>query len=337
MLITTCCRCSHLRQFIRRIKYVANQTRHLTTTTQVCNMNIFDQQTKIHQKNMAAQLPDHQVYDYLRDEVAERVADRLADITRFFPKALDIGAGKGYLAKQFHKDEVGHLFLLENSEKMLEHCTDVEVETTKIISNEEAILPFENDYFDLAVSSLSMHWINDLPGILSEVTRCLKDDGVFIGAIFGTDTLYELRCSLQLAELEREGGFGPHISPFTEMRDIGTLLQRAGMNLTTIDFDEITIDYPSIFELMEDLKGMGENNATWQRKSVLHRDTLFAASAIYQAMYGNEDGSIPATYQILYMIGWKPSETQSKPLERGSATMNFKDLTNVVELEKNDK
>lgn len=91
---------------------------------------------------MAAQLPDHQVYDYLRDEVAERVADRLADITRFFPKALDIGAGKGYLAKQFHKDEVGHLYLLENSEKMLEHCIDVEVETTKIISNEEAILPF---------------------------------------------------------------------------------------------------------------------------------------------------------------------------------------------------
>jgi len=159
-----------------------------------------------------------------------------------------------------------------------------------------------------------------------QINHCLKEDAAFIGTIFGTDTLYELRCSLQLAEIEREGGFGQHVSPFTEMRDIGGLLQRAGLNLTTIDFDEIVIDYPSMFELMEDLKGMGENNCTWKRKHVLNRDTMLAASAIYKEMYGNEDGSIPATFQVLYMIGWKKSKKQPKPLKRGTATTSFRDL-----------
>lgn len=296
------------------------------TTSQ---MNIFDRKTKLQQKRIAANYPDHSLYDYLRDEVAERVIDRMADISRFFPTVLDLGAGKGYLAKHIAQDEVGKLYQLESCKDMLELQKANDVETHDIVGNEE-ILPFEENYFDLVLSSLSLHWINDLPGVLSQVKNCLKTDGVFLGAIFGSDTLFELRCSLQLAEIEREGGFGQHISPFTEMRDVGSLLQRAGLNLTTIDYDEITIDYPSMFELMHDLKGMGENNAAWRRKPVLHRDTMMAAASIYKEMYGNDDGSIPATFQVLYMIGWKPSDSQAKPLERGSGAVNLKDLDKVI-------
>jgi len=293
-------------------------------------MNIFDRSTKTHQKNLAAEHPDHEVYDYLRKEVAERLADRLCDILRFFPTALDVGAGKGYLSQHITKEEVGKLYQLESSEKMLSRCPPVEVETENIVGDEE-FLPFEEKQFDLVVSSLSMHWVNDLPGVLFQINRCLKDDGAFVAAMFGSDrTLYELRCSLQLAEIEREGGFGQHVSPFTDLRDVGSLLQRAGMNLTTLDSDDIIIDYPSMFELMEDLKGMGENNCTWHRKSVLNRETMLAASAIYKEMYGNEDGTIPATFRVLYMIGWKKSKDQSKPLDRGSATANFQDLEHFV-------
>ncbi|XP_077172399.1 arginine-hydroxylase NDUFAF5, mitochondrial isoform X3 [Paroedura picta] len=144
--------------------------------------------------------------------------------------------------------------------------------------------------------------------------------------MFGGDTLYELRCSLQLAELEREGGFSPHVSPFTAVNDLGHLLGRAGFNTLTVDTDEIQVNYPGMFELMDDLQGMGESNCCWSRKSVLHRATMLAAAAVYREMYGNDDGTVPATFQIFYMIGWKFHESQARPAQRGSATMSFGDL-----------
>ncbi|KAM9240967.1 arginine-hydroxylase NDUFAF5, mitochondrial isoform 3-T3 [Leptosomus discolor] len=160
--------------------------------------------------------------------------------------------------------------------------------------------------------------------------------------MFGGDTLYELRCSLQLAELEREGGFSPHVSPFTAVSDLGHLLSRAGFNTLTVvimnkrtiqnhqlDTDEIQVNYPGLFEVMEDLQGMGESNCSWNRKPLLHRETMLAAAAIYQEMYGNSDGSVPATFQIYYMIGWKFHESQARPAQRGSATVSFGDLAKI--------
>uniref|UniRef100_A0A8D0EKC7 NADH:ubiquinone oxidoreductase complex assembly factor 5 n=1 Tax=Strix occidentalis caurina TaxID=311401 RepID=A0A8D0EKC7_STROC len=175
----------------------------------------------------------------------------------------------------------------------------------------------------------SLHWVNDLPRAFKEIHQVLKPDGVFIGAMFGGDTLYELRCSLQLAELEREGGFSPHVSPFTAVSDLGHLLSRAGFNTLTVDTDEIQVNYPGLFEVMEDLQGMGESNCSWNRKPLLHRDTMLAAAAIYQEMYGNSDGSVPATFQIYYMIGWKFHESQARPAQRGSATVSFGDLAKI--------
>jgi len=176
------------------------------------------------------------------------------------------------------------------------------------------------------VSCLSLHWVNDLPGVLVQIKEALKPDGVFIGAVLGGDTLFELRTSLQLAELEREGGISPHVSPMADSRDMSNLMSRAGFTLLTVDVDEVSIGYPTMWELLDDLRDMGENNAIIGRRHLLHRDTLAAASAIYKELHGQEDGTVPATFQVIYLIGWKPAPQQPKPLERGSGETNLKDI-----------
>lgn len=212
-----------------------------------------------------------------------------------------------------------------------------EVETIKLHADEEAPLPFEPNTLDLVLSNLSLHWVNNLPGVFRNIFTALKPDGCFIGAMFGGETLFELRCSLQLAETEREGGFAPHISPFTSIRDLGNLLNRAGFNLLTIDIDEMVVTYPTMFELMWDLKGMGENNSAWSRKLHLNRDSMLAAASIYRENYGGKDGNVPATFQILYMIGWKPHPSQAKPAARGTGQVSLKDIHKLDSLKKKPK
>ncbi|KAL7991310.1 hypothetical protein Chor_015566 [Crotalus horridus] len=170
---------------------------------------------------------------------------------------------KNWAAGQLHaerceylreEDIVGRLFQSDVAEIALKNTLDSEIPRVDIIADEE-FLPFKENTFNLVVSSLSLHWVNDLPKALHEVHRVLKPDGVFIGSMFGGDTLFELRCSLQLAELEREGGFSPHVSPFTAVSDLGHLLGRAGFNTLTVDSDEIQVNYPGMFEIMADLQG----------------------------------------------------------------------------------
>lgn len=192
------------------------------------------------------------------------------------------------------------------------------------------------------ISNLALHWFNDLPGIFKSFNNCLKPDGVFLASIFGGETLYELRSSLHLAEQERKGGLAPHISPFTKIRDIGSLLNRAGFTMLTIDTDEMVIGYPSMFELLQDVKGMGESNAAFNRPLTLSRDVLMAASAIYDEMYPKKNPEtgktgVHATYQVIYFIGWKKHESQPKPMERGSANASFKDLGKIISGEKKQK
>lgn len=150
-----------------------------------------------------------------------------------------------------------------------------------------------------------------------------------MGVVYGGDTLFELRSSLQLAELERKGGLSPHISPFVQVQDIGSLLNRAGFTMLTIDTDELFIGYPTMFELMFDLKGMAENNAAINRPLHIGRDVLTAAAAIYNEMYKSGNG-VGATFQFIHFVGWKPGPNQPKPLARGSANASFKDLGNIV-------
>ncbi|XP_002197508.5 arginine-hydroxylase NDUFAF5, mitochondrial isoform X1 [Taeniopygia guttata] len=299
-------------------------------------LNPFDRRLKRKQKNWAALQAEPAKCDYLREEVGGRIADRVFDITRTFPLALDVGSGRGYIAQHLTKETVEKLVQVDIAENALKNAVESEIPTVRVVADEE-FLPFKEDTFDLVVSSLSLHWVNDLPKAFKEIHQVLKPNGVFIGAMFGGDTLYELRCSLQLAELEREGGFSPHVSPFTAVADLGHLLSRAGFNTLTVDTDEIQVNYPGLFEVMEDLQGMGESNCSWNRKPLLHRETMLAAAAIYQEMYGNSNGSVPATFQIYYMIGWKYHESQAKPAQRGSATVSFGDLAKIEGLLKTGK
>nr|CAG4642644.1 EOG090X09JT [Evadne anonyx] len=298
-------------------------------------MNIFDRKAKKLHKDKAAQMKDFETYNYLKDEVGYRLSDRVFDVNKHFKVAVDLGCGFGHVSKHLSKDAVEELIMCDQSEMVLQKAAVPEDVTNcrKMVVDEEH-LPFADESVDLVLSSLSLHWVNQLPSTFVQIMKCLKKDGVFIGALFGGETLFELRGALQLAEIEREGGFAAHISPFTEVRDIGSLLNRAGFKMLTIDTDEICVNYPSMFELMTDLKGMAENNATWIRKLHLHRDTMFAASAIYKELYGNADGTIPATFQVIYMIGWKPDPSQPKPLERGSGNVSMKDIYRIDDIVK---
>jgi len=198
--------------------------------------------------------------------------------------------------------------------------------TRHVLADEESI-PFGPESFDLVLSSLSMHWINDLPGVLAQINSVLKPDCAFIGAMLGGDTLFELRTSLQLAEQERKGGISPHVSPLADVRDVGGLLQRAGFKMLTVDVEDIVVDYPDTFALMQDLQAMGEANAILGREmGAISRDVLLANEAIYRELHGNEDGTIPATFRIIHMIGWRESPQQPKPLPRGSGEINLKDI-----------
>lgn len=300
-------------------------------------MNVFDRNAKRYQRERAAQKENVADFDYLKEEMGYRLADRILDLTRTMEVAVDIGCGRGFVTRHISGQSVKKLYALEMSPTQLEQCQipphEENVACEKVLFDEDnQRLPFEDNSVDLVTSSLSLHWVNNLPGLFKEVHRILKNDGVFIGSMFGGDTLFELRCSLQLAELEREGGFGSHISPFVEVQDLGNLLNRSGFTMLTVDSDEVTISVPTIIQLMRDLKGMAENNAAWSRKTRINKDTMLAANAIYKQLYANEDGNLPATFQMYYWIGWKPDPSQPKSLKPQTSDVSLKDLYRLDEV-----
>ena len=315
-------------------------------------VEVFDARTKWLQRERAASNVEHsRQVDYVRDEVAFRLCDRLLDISRTFPKALDFGANACNVARILTRpnpdpeaskpsDEpiskrIGSIVCTDNSPMMLYRDQDEgfnnEIDIQREVLKNPEYLPYEAETFDLVLSSLSLHWINDLPSVLAQINNCLKPDAPFIAAMSGGDSLFELRGSLQLAEQERLGGIGTHISPLADVRDVGNLLSRAGFKLLTVDVDDIIVDYPNTTALMTDLQAMGEANAALRRDPTgIRKDVLLATESIYREFYGEEqsDGSItiPATFRTIYMIGWKEGATTPKPLERGSGEINLKDF-----------
>lgn len=316
-------------------------------------LEIFNQNIKILQKERAATNVEHsRESDYLKNEVARRLVDRLLDIDRKFPNVLDLGANSCNIARALTEpplpvpeipeetvakkvplsERIHHLTCADTSPTMLHRDDDLpapSVPITQTILPSLETLPFESNSFDAVLSSLSLHWINDLPSVLASVNNILKPDAPLIAAMFGGDTLYELRSSLQLADLERRGGVSPHISPLADVRDIGGLLNRAGFKLLTVDVDDIIVEYPDTFTLMADIQAMGEGNAIL--KSVggpVSRDVLMANEAIYRELHCPDDAKdrIPATFRVIYMIGWKEAPNQQKPLERGSGQINMQDV-----------
>lgn len=256
------------------------------------------------------------------------------DIKRKYRQVVDLGSGPGVLVRDLEEYEgLENIIMTDASEPMLWRDPSIidnpSIKLQRILMDEESLNLTPNAH-ECIMSCLSLHWVNDLPGTLVQIKNALKPDGVFIGAMFGGDTLFELRTALQLAEQERQGGISARVSPMTDCRSMSSLINRAGFSIPTVDIDEVTVHYPSMFELIDDLRWMGESNAIMNRRPFLRRDTLLAAASIYEALYAKTDKekgtSIPATFQVIYFIGWKPDASQPKPLERGSAERSLKEL-----------
>ncbi|KAI4227437.1 MAG: hypothetical protein L6R36_002396 [Xanthoria steineri] len=316
-------------------------------------LQVFDSRIKqIHKERAAANADSSRRVDYLRDEIASRLCERLLDINRHFPSVLDLGANACNIARILTTtppptptDPPLHTRLtsltsadwsptLLNRDAHLPFNAALPSHTRTVLTDPDtAPLPFAPHSFSAVLSSLSLHWINDLPSLLAQIATILKPDSPFLAAIFGGDSLFELRTSLQLADLDRRGGVATHVSPLADVRDVGGLLQKAGFKLLTVDVDDVVVEYPHSFALMQDLQAMGESNAALVRETNaglrgLGRDVLLANEAIYRELHGGggERGGIPATWRVIYMIGWTPGEGQPVPLARGSGDLNIKDI-----------
>ncbi|OAL63391.1 methyltransferase [Trichophyton rubrum] len=324
-------------------------------------LEVFNRRTKLLQKDRAAKNVDtSRQVDYLKDEVAMRLSDRLlvgylrhrhtiALLILYHSLLMDleccniaraltstpISNGEGGASTRTDEtvaDRISKITCIEESRSLLYRDKSLpfnsQISITREVIPSIENLPYEPNTFDAVLSSLSMHWINDLPSLLAQVNSILKPDSPFMAVMFGGDTLFELRTSLQLADLERRGGVSPHVSPLADVRDIGGLLTKAGFKLLTVDVEDIVVEYPDTFALMSDLQAMGESNAILRREAgPISRDVLLANEAIYRSLHTEEgERNIPATFRLIYMIGWKEGEGQSKPLERGSGQFNLKDI-----------
>jgi SAM-dependent methyltransferase len=271
---------------------------------------------------------------FLKQRAAEDAAERLSAVLRDFPLALDLGARDGAFARALAESDaaarVGTVIEADLSEKML-RSNPVAKPGLRLVADEER-LPFAPGSLDLVVSLLSLHWTNDLVGALVQIRRALKPDGLFIGALFGRDTLNELRQSLIAAEAELSDGAGLRVSPFADGLDAAALLQRAGFTLPVADVERVTVRYDHPLKLMADLRAMGEANALVERaRQPLSRPVLARAFEIYAERFALADGRIPATFEIIALTGWAPHPSQPQPLKPGSAKMRLADALGVVE------
>jgi len=261
--------------------------------------------------------------DFLLTRVADDFIERLSVTRRAFPLAAVIGGYHGVVgARLMGISGIETIVACEAARELV-----VQAPGLRVQSDEEA-LPFRNESLDLVVSALSLQFANDLPGTLIQVRRALKPDGLFLGALLGGETLTELRQSLLLAEEELEGGASPRVAPFADVRDLGSLLQRAQFALPVTDAETVRVTYAHPLALMRELRAMGATNTLHaRRRTPLRRATLARACEIYQERFGLPNGRVPATFEIMTMTGWAPHESQQKPLAPGSAKVS---LTQVL-------
>jgi SAM-dependent methyltransferase len=208
---------------------------------------------------------------------------------------------------------------------------------TFVAADEEA-LPFGDATLDLVVSALALQFVNDLPGVLVQIRRALRPDGLFLAALLGGETLTELRQSFAAAESDIEGGVSPRVAPFADLRDLGALLQRAGFALPVTDVDRVTVRYDSVFGLMHDLRRMGATNALLaRRRTPLKRATLQRMAEIYAQRFADNDGRVRATFETVWLSGWAPHPDQQQPLKPGSAKARLADALGTREISTGEK
>jgi NADH dehydrogenase [ubiquinone] 1 alpha subcomplex assembly factor 5 len=292
---------------------------------------VFDRRAVRQHRERAARLG---TAEFLFEEAAERLAERLGDIKRGFARALVLGARRGAMAHSL-RSSAGFEIVIEADDAP--GFLRRPAATPRVAAEAEA-LPFAAEAFDLVVSPLALHWTNDLPGALLQLRRCLKPDGLLLASMLGGETLHELRGAFLEAELAEEGGVSPRVSPTADGRDLAGLLQRAGFALPVVDTDRIPVTYPNALALMAELRAMGETNALRERRRrFTRRTTLLRAAEAYRALAGTPDGRVAARFEIVTMTAWAPHQSQPKPLRPGSAAARLADALGTVERPAGDK
>jgi SAM-dependent methyltransferase len=238
---------------------------------------------------------------FLLDRVVEDMQERLQAVLREFSQVADIWTPAALLA--------------DSSRDRFKSVTRISLDD----SGDEA-LPLQPESLDLVVSALAFQFVNDLPGVLAQIRHALKPDGLLLAAMIGGDTLSELRQCFAAAEAECEGGVSPRVAPFVDLRDAGQLLQRAGFALPVTDVERIVVRYDNAFALMHDLRRMGATNILVERRRMpTRRATLLRMAQIYGERFADADHRIRATFEVIWLSGWAPHESQQQPLQPGSA------------------
>lgn len=264
--------------------------------------------------------------DFLLQRAAGDLEERLGAVLREFAVAADLGTPLPVVAP----------VLSAKAGKLL-RMAEAEGGGAAVIGDLER-LPFAAESLDLAVSLLALQGVNDLPGALVQIKRALRPDGLFMGCLLGGRSLQELRQALLEAESETTGGVSPRVAPFADLRDLGSLLQRAGFALPVVDSEVVTVRYGDVFGLLRDLRAMGWANALLaRRKAPLRRETLLRAAALYVERFADPDGRLPATFEFVWVSGWAPHESQQKPLRPGSAKARLADALGVPEIKAGEK
>ena len=275
-------------------------------------MIVFDRPAVRRHRDRAAATVDG-VVDVLA-EAADRLLDRLDDVSRRFTAALDVG-GRGIIAPRLRQRGIATVST-DLSPAMAARAGGLAV------AADDEFLPFAPASFDLVVASLSLHWVNDLPGALIQLRMALRPDGLLLASLPALGTLGELRTALTTAEAALTGGAAPRVSPFPDLRDCAGLLQRAGFALPVADAETITLQYRDPQALLRDLRSAGESNAVALRDRRIPPRALFPAALSQLPMV---DGRVPATLRLAMLTGWAPSPGQPQPLARGSAKTSLAD------------
>lgn len=263
-------------------------------------------------------------YAFLHQRVIDDIEGRLDDTPRTFERGLELGSAGGALsARLVASGKAGTMLAADTAPAFVAAAASRGLDALQV---DEELLAFEPASFDLVIAPLTLHWVNDLPGTLAQVRRILKPDGLFAAALFGAGTLGELRSVLTDAETELAGGIAPRLSPLPGLRDMAGLLQRAGLALPVADRDTVTVRYRDPVRLLADLKGMGERAAFARGMGQpLPRSVLARALDLYRERFAETDGRVPATFEIVHVMGWAPAPGQPQPLKPGSARTSLAD------------
>ncbi len=269
-------------------------------------------------------------HDFLHIWSKSQILDRLSDVNRDFGLAHCIGSRCAITADDHQKIKYG----------VVSDVTDNPVcnITSPYICADEEMLPLRAESLDLITSNLTLHHVNDLPGTLIQIRRALKNDGLFLASMLGGESLHELRSCMMQAEIDLYGGVSPRVFPFADKPQMGDLLQRAGFALPVVDSDVVRVTYDNIFKLMADLRGMGEGNTIIARKKSFESRAFFMRVAeLYQDQFSENDGRLVASFEVIFLLGWAPDDSQQKPLRPGSAEHSLAEALGTEEVTTGEK